>query len=81
MLTRKFHICIDEAKTTLCRAFCTPLHTAQLRCDHSKATMNKVKVAYNDALRIFLRYPRWESGSKMFVNCNASTFQALQFYV
>lgn len=51
MLTRKFHTCSDEAKTTSCRAFCT-LHTAQLRCDHSKATMNKMKVAYNDALRI-----------------------------
>lgn len=68
MLTRKFHICIDEAKTTLCRAFCTPLHTAQLRCDHSKATMNKVKVAYNDALRILESSYATQSG-KVVARC------------
>ena len=34
------------------------------------------KVEYN-ALRIMLKYPRWESSSKMFVNCNVPTFQAL----
>ena len=63
-------------KTALFRAYCTPLYTAHLWCSHSKGKMNKLKVAYNDALRILLKYPRWESASKMFVTCNVP-FQAL----
>ena len=70
-------MCTDEVKTALFRAYCTPLYTAHLWCNHSKAKMNNIKVAYNDALRILLKYPKWESASKMFVNCNVPTFQAL----
>ena len=45
----------------------TALHyTAHLWCSHSKGMMNKIKVAYNDTLKILLKYPRWESASKMF---------------
>ena len=33
------------------RAYRTPLYTAHLWCSYSKAKINKIKVAYNDALR------------------------------
>lgn len=46
-------------------------------CSYSKERVNKIKVAYNDALRILFKYPRWESTSYMFVTCNVPTFQAL----
>lgn len=71
MLVRKCHMCTDEVKTALFRAYCTPLYTAHPWCSHSNAKMNKIEVAYYDALRILLKYPRWQSASKMFVNFNA----------
>ena len=47
---------------------CAPLYTAHLGCSQSKGQMNKIKVAYNDTLRILLKYQRWESASKMLRN-------------
>ena len=68
MLARKFHMCTDEVKTALFRAYCTLLYTTHLWCSHSKAKMNKIKVAYNDALRILFKYPGWKSASKMLID-------------
>ena len=77
MIARKFHMCSKDVKIALFRAYCTPLYTAHLWCNYSKGKMNKIKVAYNDALRIFLKYPRWESASHLFVSSNVPTFNAL----
>ena len=77
MLARKFHMRTDEVKTALFRAYCTlPYHgyTTGVLC---KVKMNKIKVAYNDARRILFKYPRCKRASKVFVNFNAPTFQAL----
>lgn len=37
----------------------TLLYTAHLWCSHSKAKMNKIKVTFNDALRILLTLMLW----------------------
>ncbi len=39
--------------------------------------LQKLQVAYNDAMRILLRRPRWHSASEMFVNVRVITFKAL----
>ena len=77
MLARKFHMCTKEVKISLFRTYCTPLYTAHLWCSYSRAKINKIKVAYNDALRILLKAPRWESASALFVSANVPTFQAI----
>jgi len=77
MLARKFHMCNVKVKTSLFRAYCTPLYTAHLWCSYSKAKMHKIKVAYNDALRILLKCPRWTSASHLFVTNNVPTFHAV----
>lgn len=53
MLARKFHMCTDDVKTALFKAYRTPFYTAHLRCSSSKAKMKKLQVAFNDAFRIF----------------------------
>lgn len=53
MLARTFHMCVDDVKTALFRAYCAPLHTAQLCCSRSKAKMKRPQVTFNDAFRCF----------------------------
>ena len=39
--------------------------------------MQRLRVAYNDAMRILLKIPRGGSASQMFVTAGVSTFHAL----
>ena len=77
MLARKFHMCTNNVKIALFKAYCTPLYTSHLWCRYSKENMRKLQVAYNDAFRIFLKLPRWTSASEMFVTNNVPTFHAV----
>ena len=77
MLARKFHMCTDEVKVSLFRAYCTPFYTAHLWCKYRTAKLRKLQVAYNDAFRILLKLPRWTSASTLFVTSNVPTFHAL----
>ncbi len=42
-----------------------------------QSSLQKLQVAYNDAMRIFSRRPRWHSASEMFVSARVITFKAL----
>ena len=77
MLVRKFHMCTNDVKMSLFKAYCTPLYTAPLWTKFKKASMQKLKVAYNDCMRILLNKPRRSSASDPFCNAGVSTFQAL----
>ena len=77
MLIRKFHKCSLEVKVSLFKAFCTPLYTAHLWSNYRARSLQKLKVAYNDALRLLIRVPRWHSASQLFVNLRVPTCQAL----
>lgn len=77
MLARRFHMCTDDVKVNLFRAYCTPFYTAHLWCKYHTAKLKKLQVAYNDAFRILLQFPRWTSASTLFVNCSVPTFHAL----
>ena len=76
-LSRKFNMCTDGVKLSLFRAYCTPLYTAHLWSDYRRSSMRRLQVAYNDAMRILLRRPRWSSASEMFVTAGVNTLQAL----
>ncbi len=67
MLAHKFSMCTDDVKIDLFKAHCTPLYTAYLWCSYSKAKLNKLQVAYNDALWLLLKVLRWTSASQFFV--------------
>ena len=77
MLIRKFHFCSVEVKVNLFRAYCTPLYTAPLWVNYKSESLRKLKVAYNDALRILLKKPRGDSASQLFCTNGLTTFQAL----
>ena len=77
MLIRKFSKCSVDVKVSLFKAFCTPLYTAHLWSNYRCKSMEKLKVAYNDALRLLVRVPRWHSASQLFVNLRVPTCQAL----
>lgn len=77
MLCRKFHWCSEHVKYNLFRSYCTPLYTAPLWVKYKKASFQKLKVAYNDCLRILLKKPRWTSASELFCSARISSFEAL----
>ena len=68
MLIRRFGMCSIPVKIRLFKAYCTTMYTAHLWRRYKKSSMQKLTVAYNDALRMLLRVPRWSSASQMFVN-------------
>ena len=79
-------MCTDDVKCSLFRTYVTPLYTAQLWSNYSKGSMRRLKVAYNDALRLLLHVPRWHidsdlyvihSASGLFVNNGLPTLEAL----
>jgi len=51
--------------------------TAHLWLNYRKASLRKLQVAYNDAMRILLKRPRWSSASEMFVAAGVNTLQAV----
>lgn len=77
MLIRKFSMCSGSVKTTLFRAFCTPMYTAHLWRRYRKCSMQKLNVAYNDGMRLMLKVPRWSSASQMFVSAGVPTCSAV----
>lgn len=77
MLLRKFSMCSDSVKCSLFTTYITPLYTAQLWSCFKQTSMHRLKVAYNDAMRLLLRVPRWHSASQLFVSNRVPTFEAL----
>ena len=77
MLIRKFSMCTVDVKCSLFRTYVTPLYTAQLWTNYTKGSMRRLKVAYNDALRLLLQVPRWHNASELFVTNGLPTLEAL----
>ena len=82
-LVRKFHMCTEKVKIKLFTTYCSQIYCAQLWQfrDFEKA-YRKVKVAYNNVFRFFLRLPKDPQGrpcsaSEMFVNRRVKSFQEI----
>ena len=58
-IIRKFSFASLSTKLMLFRAFCSPIYGCQLWCSMFQYSVNKLRVAYNDAFRQLLREPRW----------------------
>ena len=72
-------LCSVDVKVSLFKYFCTPLYTAHLWSNYKASSMQKLKVAYNDALRLLVRVPRWHSASQLFVNLGVPTVPVKPF--
>lgn len=77
MLLRKFSAASVQTKVVLFNAFCSPIYGCQLWCNYRKESLNRLRVAYNNALRLLLKMPRWTSASDLFVTHGAITFHAI----
>ena len=77
VLVRKFSMCSAPVKATLFKTFCTPMYTAHLWRRFKKSSMQKLNVAYNDAMRLLLKVPRCSSASEMFVSIGVPTCPAV----
>ena len=79
-LIRKFHMCTEKAKIKLFVTYCSQFYCAQIWSynNHDKF-YQKLKVAYNNVFRFFLRLPRDAQGrpcsaSGMFVSRKVKSF-------
>ena len=72
-LCRKFSMCSVPVKIALFKAYCTSLYTAHLWSRYKQESMRKLKVAYDDSMRLLLRAPRCSSASHMFVSIGVPT--------
>ncbi len=77
ILACKFYMCTVDVKIALFRVYCTSFYMSHLWCSYSKAKMKKLQVAFNDALRILLKLPRWRSASQLFVSSDVPTLHAV----
>ncbi len=77
ILLRKFSFCSDEVKVSLFKAYRTPLYAAHLWCNYRASSLQKLQVAYNDAMRILLRRPRWHGACEICVSVREITLKAL----
>ncbi len=68
MLLHKFSMCPVNVKCSLFRAFYTPMYAAHLWCSYRESSMQRLIVAYNDAMRLWLQVPE----SIVLVNCLCS---------
>ncbi len=79
MLVRKFSMCycFQDVKVSLFHTFCTLMYTAQLWCNYYTYSVNKLRIAYNDIMRMLLGLPQCHSASQMFANVNVPACQAV----
>ena len=57
--------------------YCLIHSVRQLWCSYNAHSVNKLKVAYNDALRLLMQVPRWTSASQLFADYRLPAFEAL----
>ena len=77
MLLRKFCKTRVHTKVMLFNAFCSPVYGCQLWCNFRKESFNRLRVAYNNALRLLLNVPPWSSASELFVKHGVTSFHSL----
>ena len=57
-LLRTFSHCSTEVKVTLCQSYCAALYCPFLWSDYKESTFRKIRVAFNNACRKSLVFPR-----------------------
>ena len=77
-LIRTFKFCNDEVKLNLFKTYCYSFYCGSLWCNYKSATMNRLRVTYNNVMRRLANYPMFHSASMMFVSLNVKGFKELR---
>ena len=77
ILKQSFKHCTETVKILLFKSFFSALYCASLWCYFKKACLQKIEVAYNNSLRIFMGLPKLCSIRTEFVTRNLNHFDAL----
>ena len=77
IISRTFANCSINVKLVVFKTYCSCLYTSQLWGTCLSRTMNRLKVAYNDSLRMVLGIPRYCSASEMFAYTNVPSCQCV----
>ena len=77
LLLRKFSKCSVDVKCFLFKTYCSTLYCAPMWFDCTKATLKKLKIAYNNDLRRFMFLPWRNSAIEMFVNLGMQSFDEM----
>ena len=72
---RKFAACSFDVKLRLFQAVCTSFYCAHQWYKFTKHVISKVRVAYNNVVRLLCGYRRSCSAGEMFVNNNIYNFE------
>ena len=78
MIIRKFKSCSQQVKICLFKAFCYGIYGSSLWSNFKLATLNRLKVNYNNILRRLMNVPPWHSASQLFVGARLRGFQEQQ---
>ena len=77
MLRTRFFKCSVNAKNILFRYFCSSIYGINLWCRYPASSINRLRVAYNNAYRILFNLPRRIHINETMVNNGISTFYSL----
>ena len=77
IISRKFASCSINVKLVVVKTYCSCLYTSRLWGACLSRTMHRLKVAYNDSLRMVLGIPRYCSASEMFAYTNVPSCQCV----
>ena len=76
-LRKCFMLCTYTVKCTLFSSYCTAMYCSPLWFCSTAASLQQLKVAYNNALRRLLGIPTYHSAREMFVNLGLPSFPEL----
>ena len=74
VLLRNFSQCNIDVKSLLFRSFCTSFYCMSLVTNYDQRCFNRLRVCYNNSLRMLLGAPRRCSASGLFVSHGLPTF-------
>ena len=77
MLVRKFGFLSLDVKCDLFKTYCYPIYTCALWSRYNQASINRLKVAYNNIMRRLSHVPPWGSASFMFGMLGVRSFQEI----
>lgn len=76
-LRARFSKCSSDVKNVLYRSYCMSMYACQLWEKYRQGSINRLRIAYNNAFRILHNLPKHYSVREHQVSCHITTFDAL----
>ena len=78
MIVRQFKAASIDVKCTMFRAYCYTIYGMSLWARYKAATLDRLRVNYNNIARRLANVPPWNSASEMFVGLRLKGFHELR---